>query len=1047
MKFRTLVLSLPFAAASLAQAANPKPTPNLDQQFQQTVKPFVGKYCVACHSGKMAPAQFDLKSYTSVDMVTDDFARWALLSDRLKAKEMPPKPMPPPPAAEVQQVIDWVSAVRQEEIKKSAGDPGVVLTRRLSNAEYDYTIRDLTGQDMHVAKQFPVDPANQAGFDNSGESLVMSSALLNKYLKAAREVANHAVLTPNGLDFSPYPMQGQTDREKYAIQRIVSFYFAQPTDYADYFAAAWRYQNRKALHQRHATLASIAAEAKISPKYLPMVWEILHEKDAIGPVLKLQTMFNALPAPKTAQPNAVRAQCVAMRDFVIKIRTHTAMQFAAPLVVGLPAQSEPLLNWKLKEFAEHRRDSDPNDLRNDTDPPPVVPVIPKYPDLHEEAAPRWAALSAKARANDADLIVPHSERARYQASFERFAQVFPDAFYISERGRYFPDDSEDKGRLLSAGYHNIMGYYRDDLPLQQLILDEEGKKQLDRLWNEFDYIADYSAHTWEQYFFNQSGEVFGKGDESGSERPTDHAVTDTEVIVKMRDVYLAKAAADPSNDPIAPEAIRDHFNGMNATLRSLEKERAASESKQLDALLQFAQRAYRRPLTQPERDDLLAYYHQVRTQNQASHEEALRDALTSVLMEPDFLYRLDVSNTTELASSPDQGCPTSRQIKAKYGAPQAGATGRCEVSTAAIPTEPLSSYALASRLSYFLWASMPDEELLQHAAANDLQKPAVLLAQARRMMKDDRARGLATEFTGHWLNFSLFQTNNAVDRMRFPQFNNDLREAMYEEPLRYVTDLIQNNGSILDLLYGNYTFVNPVLAKHYNIPGVEGATDHWVRIDDAGQYGRGGILPMAVFMTQNSPGLRTSPVKRGNWVVQKVLGIRVPPPPPVVPELPSDESKSDLPVRDMLARHRAVPFCAACHQRFDSFGLAYEGYGPIGDVRTKDLAGRPVDTAVTYPGGVDGVGFEGLRAFIKAHRQDQYVNNFSRKLLGYALNRSLQLSDEGLIDSMQSNLTAQNYRIDSLIEAIVLSPQFRNQRAPLPPTQMASSDKTKEKGK
>ncbi len=128
---------------------------------------------------------------------------------------------------------------------------------------------------------------------------------------------------------------------------------------------------------------------------------------------------------------------------------------------------------------------------------------------------------------------------------------------------------------------------------------------------------------------------------------------------------------------------------------------------------------------------------------------------------------------------------------------------------------------------------------------------------------------------------------------------------------------------------------------------------------------------MSVFMTQNSPGLRTSPVKRGNWVVQKVLGIRVPPPPPVVPELPSDESKTDLPIREMLAQHRANPFCAACHARFDSFGLAYEGYGPIGDVRTKDLAGRPVDTAVTYPGGINGVGFEGLRDFIRDHRQDR----------------------------------------------------------------------------
>ena len=1012
MKFRTLLLSLTLTTASLVDAAT------IDQQFEQTVKPFVGRYCVACHSGKMAPAQFDLKSYTSVDMVTDDFARWALLAERLKAKEMPPKPMPPPPANEVQQIVDWVAAVRAAEIKKAAGDPGVVLARRLSNAEYDYTVRDLTGQDMHVAKQFPVDPANQAGFDNSGESLTMSPALLNKYLKAAREVADHAVLKPDGIDFAPYPMLVETDREKYAIQRIVSFYKAQPTDYADYFEAAWRYKYRIALKKPHATLATTAVAAKLSPKYLPMVWQILHDQNAVGPVGTLQKMWLALPPPAAAQTGGLRPKCIEMRDFVVKIRAHTAMQFAAPVVNGLPAQSEPLLNWKLKEYAEHRRDSDPKDLRNDTDPPPVVPAIPGYPDLHEEAAPRWAALSARARANDADLVVPAAQRARYEAAFSRFASVFPDTFYVSERGRYFPDDSEDKGRLLSAGYHNIMGYYRDDLPLQQLILDDNGIRELDRLWNEFDYIADFSARTWTQYYFNQSGEVFGKGAESGSARPTDHAVTDTAVIFKMRDIYLAKAAADPTNDPAAAAAIRDHFNQTNATLRALEKERAEAEPRQLEALEQFAARAYRRPLTPAERADLLEYYHRDRTQNQLSHEEALRNAITGVLMEPDFLYRLDMTD------------------------PQTASVARSHAvvvhASTAVPSEPLSSYALASRLSYFLWASMPDEELLRHAAANDLQRPAVLLAQTQRMMKDARVRGLATEFTGNWLAFRLFETNNAVDRQRFPQFNNDLREAMFQEPIRYVEDTIQNNRSVLDLLYGNYTFVNPVLAKHYGIPGVEGDVNHWVRIDDAQQYGRGGLLPMSVFMTQNSPGLRTSPVKRGNWVVQKVLGIRVPPPPPVVPELPSDESKSDLPVRQMLAQHRSNPFCAACHARFDSFGLAYEGYGPIGDVRTKDLAGRPVDTAVTYPGGINGVGFEGLRDFIRDHRQDQFINNLCRKLLSYSLNRTLQLSDEALVDSMETSLAGHGYGFDSMVETIVMSPQFRNKRLPAPPTQIAS---------
>jgi hypothetical protein len=267
-----------------------------------------------------------------------------------------------------------------------------------------------------------------------------------------------------------------------------------------------------------------------------------------------------------------------------------------------------------------------------------------------------------------------------------------------------------------------------------------------------------------------------------------------------------------------------------------------------------------------------------------------------------------------------------------------------------------------------------------------------------------------------------------VDRARFPSFDNELREAMFQEPIRFMEDLVSNNRSVLNILYCTYTFVNPVLARHYGMPEITGDANTWVRVDNAERYGRGGLLPMAVFLTQNSPGLRTSPVKRGNWVVQRVLGVRIPPPPPVVPELPNDESKSELPVRDMLAKHRENPMCAACHSRFDSFGLAFEGYGPVGDARTKDLAGRPVDTAVLYPGDVPGTGVDGLKAFIRVYRQKEFFSNLCRKLLVYSLGRSLQLSDESLIERMESQLAAKDYRFDSLVETIVTSPQFLNRR-------------------
>ena len=975
---------------------------DLERQFAQTVRPFLTAYCTGCHGGSAPAAGFDLRSYSGVATVVHDYSRWNVVLEKLAAGAMPPKAARQPPAESRTAVIGWVRAVQANEARKNPGDPGPVLARRLSNAEYNYTIRDLTGVDIRPAREFPVDPANTAGFDNSGESLSMSPALLNKYLRAAREVADHMVLTPSGFDFAPHPMLVETDREKYAIQRIVDFYQRQPTNYADYFEAAWRFKHRAGLGKPAATLADIAVASKVSPGYLDTIWQLIEEpeepaKQEVGPIATLQYLWRALPAPNANQPDVLRTKCADMRDFVVRIRSHTAMQFAAPVVAGLPPASQPLMNWKLRAFASHRRDSDSKALRNDTDPLPVLPEIPKYPGLHQESAYRWAALMARARAADPDLVVPAAERARYEAAFARFASVFPDAFYVKERGRYFPDDSEDKGRLLSAGYHNVMGYWRDDTPLMELILDDIGRKELNRLWDEFDFIADFTARTWVQYYFNQSGEVQGKGAESGTFRPSDKEVSTSEVIFGLRDAYLAKAA--PGNNPVAMEAIRYHFQWVNDTIRSVERMRVEAEPRHLDALLQFAARAWRRPLSRPEREDVLAYYRVLRDKNGLTHEDAVRDSIVRILMSPKFCFRADLMETWA-AESPAGHQPTA--------------------------TSPLSGYALANRLSYFLWSSMPDEELVARAAAGDLQKPEVVVSQARRMLKDDRAKAMAIEFGGNWLDFRRFDEINTVDRQRFPSFTNELREAMFEEPVRLIDDVIRNGRSVLELLYGDYTFVNPVLARHYGMPEATG--DGWIRVESADRYGRGGLLPMAVFLTQNAPGLRTSPVKRGYWVVRRVLGETIPPPPPSVPELPADEAKLDLPLREMLAHHRENPSCAACHARFDGIGLAFEGYGPIGERRTHDLAGHPVETRSVFPGGSEGGGLEGVQAYIREHRQSDFLDNLCRKLAAYALGRSLILSDEALVERMRTSLAAKQYRFAPLVEAIVASPQFLTRR-------------------
>src|SRR5579862_1830161 len=224
------LFALPFFAGS-SQAADPT-TVALADRFASTIQPIVQEYCVTCHGKEKPKGDVDLTPYTTMDKVVENNQQWATVLEKLKAQEMPPEKAKKHPTAEQRAaVVEWITSMRRNEAQLHAGDPGIVLARRLSNAEYDYTVRDLTGVDIRPTKEFPVDPANEAGFDNSGESLTMSAALLKKYLAAARLVADHVVLKPEGFVFAPHPVVTDTDRDKYCVGRIVDFYQRHRVDY------------------------------------------------------------------------------------------------------------------------------------------------------------------------------------------------------------------------------------------------------------------------------------------------------------------------------------------------------------------------------------------------------------------------------------------------------------------------------------------------------------------------------------------------------------------------------------------------------------------------------------------------------------------------------------------------------------------------------------------------------------------------------------------------------------------------------------------------
>ncbi len=947
----------------------------VEVRFRETVRPFLESHCMGCHGKDEPEGDLDLSAFSTAEAVAKDLPRWELVQEQLEAGSMPPAKAKRQPTAEAREgVIAWIGAVRKLEATRNAGDPGPVLARRLSNAEYDHTIRDLTGVDLRPTREFPVDPANEAGFDNSAESLAMSPALVKKYLEAARRVADHLVLKPDGLAFAPHPMLADTDRDKYSVNAIIGFYKRQKTDYADYFLAAWRFRHRSALGKPDSTLDGLADEQGLSRKYLATIWSTLQEPpEEVGPIAALQAIWRELPPPGGGTAVAPREGCERMRAFVVGLRRQLVPEVKNMTARGISNGTQPFVLWKNRQYVANRM--------------------------------RYAGGASKIRTDELDLegaaaralAIPEDpeDSRRFEARFDRFCRIFPDAFFVSERARVYLDPKEDRGnagRLLSAGFHSMTGYFRDDGPLRELMLDERGQQELDRLWREFDYITGAPIRQYSSYLWYERAESrFLRGPEFDFVRAEDKDASSEAKIARLMEVYLAKASQIGAGEP-AIGAIRDQFRIISESIRSVERDHRDAEPRHVEALQEFAERAYRRPLTHEERQGVATFYRALREEDGLGHEDAVRDTIVGLLMSPHFCYRVDL--------------------------PGEGAGIR-----------PLSDHDLASRLSYFLWASMPDEELLSHAAAGDLHQPEVLAAQARRMLRDDRVRGLATEFGGNWLDFRRFEGHNSVDRGRFPSFDDELRRSMFEEPVRYFVDLVRRDLPVGAFLDGKHTFVNPSLARHYGMPAPGAGSDGWVRVDDADRSGRGGLLPMAVFLTGNSPGLRTSPVKRGYWVVRRLLGENIPAPPANVPDLPDDEAKlGDRTLREALARHRADKACAGCHERFDAIGLAFEGYGPVGESRTLDLGGRPVDTRASFPRGGEGAGLEGLRAYLEAQRREEFVENLCRKLLAYALGRSLIPSDDETIAAMRTRLAAEGGRFGSLVETIVTSPQFRNKR-------------------
>lgn len=513
--------------------------------------------------------------------------------------------------------------------------------------------------------------------------------------------------------------------------------------------------------------------------------------------------------------------------------------------------------------------------------------------------------------SDNNLVTQHSTpiivnvasaaRARFEAAFDEFRALFPIALSYS---RIVPVDEVVTLTL----------FHREDDHLRRLLLTEAESRELDHLWDELLFVSEAPL---------KQVDVF-------------------EQLFQFATQDAKPSAFEPMREPILKAASKFKEQQKNA----IERQKAA--------VLTFAEKAWRRPLTAKEIVGLKAF--------------DPRLMLVRVLTSPAFLYRSE--------KAPEK-------------------------------TGPVSAQELATRLSYFLWSSAPDEEL-RAAHMTDLGD---LIEQTRRMLKSDKVRRLATEFGCQYLHVRDVATLDEKSERHFPTFL-DLRDDMQEEVTRFFIDLIQNNRSILSLLDADHTFVNADLAKHY---GFESKGD-WQRIAALHEKGRGGILGFAATLAKQAGASRNSAILRGTWLTEVVLGEKLPIPPKGVPVLP-EEAPANLTERQLIERHSRDENCMGCHKRIDPYGFALEGFDAIGRA-------RKADTKTLLPDGTTVDGLTELRDYLLTKRRDDFTRQFCRKLLGYALGRSVQLSDKPLIDQLMKT----DLRFGTLVEHIVKSHPFREIR-------------------
>ncbi|MBK8036904.1 MAG: DUF1592 domain-containing protein [Verrucomicrobiaceae bacterium] len=964
----------------------------------KAVEPMLAAKCYECHNADKMKGDVDLKQFAADPKLAAEFEIWTKVKDTIDNGDMPPRKAKQLTSEEKAGITGWVQHSLDVLAEAKSGDPGPVTMRRLTNAEYDYTIRDLTGRDYALAKEFQTDGGGGEGFTNTGDVLFMSPAAIDKYFAAARKLSEHATIMPGtGIVFHPQRigLRGPEQVKAQAQQGLYVWYQQKaaphlPKDFdpmreGDYMLACWKHKTLK------TPLDQLAKDMKLSIHFLSNWWNLVNSVEPKSRYLDLvRVPWRDLPADeKSAQERikAIEADLLSwnnpkkpgsgvqrqqqdsdgIRPYAMQKpvggKKHIHLCFGDTgdgnkgdialvtyIEVSVGKQKLNYLHWLDKTLAEKRKQ---------TPPPPNLAELEKARALYGRHPQPGRSIEPQVLAFAAPQVVtlPLPEGAHWLKVDTRLDMKNPEVDEASMQWTMTTETPRDVTKIIPG----------------VLTIWKRSTKKSGETMNDFNKMKAAFPDMFERRLEEVANNLYRGG------KPN---IT----VYYFSDDQLGQILGQQDKDTLA--AMKKDW-GYNATPNLNKQQQQEYDGALLWHLQQFTRKAWRRPITDEEKKKLDALYFASRAK-ELDRESAAREVLVRVLVSPNFLFKAETlppiadAKTTEV---------------------------------------PLNTHELASRLSYFLWASLPDWQLRKAADDGSLLKPEVLAAHTQRMLRDPKASALAKEFAGQWLKFNGFDAHNSVDEKKYPQFTAELRADMHREVVEFFTHLVRDDRNVSDIISGDYTFMNERLGWHYGVPGIVGNDFREVKV---GQHHRGGLLGMGAILTKTSRPHRTSPVVRGDYLYQVVLGFSSPPPPPNVPELKETSKPSSL--REALMQHRTDSACAVCHERIDPLGFALESYDPIGRFRPTDEAGGKIDDTGEMMDGTKFTGLAGLRDYLKKN-EPQFLTQFTRKLLGYALGRQTLPSDKKLLQQMQASLKAQNGHFSAAVLEIVKSRQFLNRRA------------------